>query len=99
MAIMFGIDKSLRDCIRIETCAEYCGERLGTLFHIESLKQKCSQNGIAYSISCQPTSYLCNAAYYHMLRKIPNTVFIHIPSSKGINDELMGKLIALFDNP
>lgn len=35
-------------------------------------------------------------AYYHMLKKNPNTVFIHIPSLKGMNETLMNKLADIF---
>lgn len=49
-----------------------------------------------YYISKAPTKYLCNAAYYHMLKKNPNTVFIHIPSLKGMNETLMNKLADIF---
>ncbi len=33
-----------------------------------------------------------------MLKKNPNTVFIHIPSLKGMRIELMDKLIAFFND-
>jgi len=54
--------------------------------------------GISYTVSDKPTRFLCNAAYYHMLKKNPNTVFIHIPSLKGMSIELMNKLIKTFDD-
>ena len=38
-----------------------------------------------------------NAAYYHMLKKNRNTVFIHILSIKGMNNVLMNQLLKLFD--
>ena len=53
-------------------------------------------SGVAYTVSDKPTAYLCNAAYYHMLKKNRNTVFIHIPSIKGMNDVLMNQLLRLF---
>ena len=94
--IMFGVDKKLTNHIRIETCAEYNDEFICTSFNIDALERECKKALIAYSISNKPTGYLCNAAYYHMLKKIPNTVFIHIPSIKWMNDEMMKKLICLF---
>jgi len=33
-----------------------------------------------------------------MLKKNPNTVFIHIPSLKGMSIELMNKLIKIFND-
>ena len=90
---MFGIDKNLRNGIRIETCANYNGELLETSFDIVTLEKVIKDLGISYIISNKPTAYLCNAAYYYMLKKNRNTVFIHIPSIKGMNNSLMNKLL------
>ena len=59
-------------------------------------ESKLNESNISYYISKAPTKYLCNAAYYHMLKKNPNTVFIHIPSLKGMNETLMNKLADIF---
>ncbi len=90
---MFGIDKNLRNSIRIETCANYNGELVNTFFDILTLENAIKDSGVTYTISSKPTAYLCNAAYYHMLNKNCNTVFIHIPSIKGMTDVLMNKLL------
>ena len=66
---MFGIDKDLRNGIRIETCANYNGELVTTSFDIVTLEKVIKDLGISYIISNKPTAYLCNAAYYHMLKK------------------------------
>ena len=94
---MFGIDKDLRNGIRIETCANYNGELVNTSFDIVTLEKVIKDLGISYMISNKPTAYLCNAAYYHMLKKNRNTVFIHIPSIKGMNDLLINQLLRLFE--
>ena len=94
---MFGIDKNLRNGIRIETCANYNGEFVTTSFDIVTLEKVIKDLGISYIISNKPTAYLCNAAYYHMLKKNRNTVFIHIPSIKGMNDVLINQLLRLFE--
>ncbi len=94
---MFGIDKNLRNGIRIETCANYNGELVNTSFDIVTLEKVIKDLGISYIISNKPTAYLCNAAYYHMLKKNRNTVFIHIPSIKGMNDLLINQLLRLFE--
>lgn len=96
MVVMFGVDKQLMNSIRIETCAKYCGELIFTNFDIGALEMKCRSKQIGYAISHSSTGYLCNAAYYHMLKKVPNTVFIHIPSVRGMNDEMMKKLTDCF---
>ena len=92
---MFGIDKNLRNGIRIETCANYNGELVTTSFDIVTLEKVIKDLDISYIISNKPTAYLCNAAYYHMLKRNRNTVFIHIPSMKGMNPSLMNKLLQM----
>ncbi len=94
---MFGVDKNLNNNIRIETCAFYNGELVNTFFDMPSLEKVIKNSGVAYTVSNKPTEYLCNAAYYHMLKKNQNAVFIHIPSIKGMNDELMNQLLRLFE--
>ncbi len=88
---MLGVDKSLKNKIKFETCAEYNGERIFTAFDISKLKK--IDNKLSYSISDCPTKYLCNAAFYHMLKKNKNTVFIHIPSIAGMNNCLKEAII------
>ena len=95
---MFGVDKKLIDKVRIETCAKYNDETVCTRFDIHNLETKLRSTGVSCSTSDKPTRYLCNAAYYHMLKKNPNTVFIHIPSLKGMSIELMNSLIKVFDD-
>ncbi len=92
---MFGVDKNLSNNIRIETCANYNGESVNTSFDILTLEKVIKDSGVSYTISNKPTAYLCNAAYYHMLKKNRNTVFIHIPSMKGMNPSLMNKLLQI----
>ena len=93
---MLGVDKSLKDKIKIETCAEYNGERIFTAFNIPELKKRIT-NKMSYSISDCPTKYLCNAAFYHMLKKNKNTIFIHIPSIFGMNNCLKESIIELLN--
>ncbi len=93
---MFGVDKHLTDKIRIEMCAKNNLETVTTDFDLSQLEIQLKVKEISYTVSNHPTSYLCNAAYYHMLRKNLNSVFIHIPSLRGMTPEMMEKLIALF---
>ena len=93
---MLGVDKSLKNKIKIETCAEYNGERIFTEFDISELKNRID-NKMSYSISDCPTKYLCNSAYYHMLKKNKNTVFIHIPSIAGVDNCLKEAIIELLN--
>lgn len=93
---MFGVDKSLNDSVRIEQCAMLQDAWSSSTYDIQALSRKMVQYNIHHSISDTPTQYLCNAAYYHMLCKNPNTVFIHIPSIKGMDHALMDRLQTLF---
>ena len=93
---MFGVDKRLDDAVRIEQCAMFQGTWASSIYDIQDLSRKMVQQNIHHSISNTPTQYLCNAAYYHMLCRNKNTVFIHIPSIKGMNDALMDRLLTLF---
>ncbi len=93
---MFGVDKRLDDAVRIEQCAMFQGTWVSSIYDIQDLSRKMVQQNIHHSISNTPTQYLCNAAYYHMLCRNKNTVFIHIPSIKGMNDALMDRLLTLF---
>ncbi len=92
---MFGVDKALVDKVRIESCANYSGETIRTDFKISNLQEKLKSAEITYTVSQKPTHYLCNAAYYHMLKKNQNAVFIHIPSIKGMTECLMKRLKCL----
>lgn len=93
---MFGVDKSLNDAVRIEQFAMLQGVWALSTYDIQDLSQRMEQHNIQHSISNIPTQYLCNAAYYHMLCKNTNTVFVHIPSIRGMNNALMDRLLALF---
>ena len=98
LVIMFGLDTNLKDTVRIECFAEYEGRIETTKADYAALCRCLEENDIHCIVSEMPTKYLCNAAYYHMLKKNPNTVFIHIPSLKGMRIELMDKLIAFFND-
>ena len=93
---MFGIDKNLVNEIRIDLCACYNCEHICTDFNLLPLERKLIESNISYSFSNIPTKYLCNAAYYHMLKKNLNTVFIHILSLRGMNETLMNRLAEMF---
>lgn len=85
---MFGLDKTLKESVRIEKCAEKDGELLYTNIELEDISEKFSSHGVESSISSRPTRYLCIAAYFYMLAKMEGSaVFIHIPSLKNLTDE------------
>ena len=93
---MFGVDKTLSDEVRIEVCAQNEETIIYSDFDIVSLSEQMAARSIHHKISSASTHYLCNSAYYHMLCKTKKTVFIHIPTVKGMTAEFMQKLINLF---
>ncbi len=96
VVFMFGVDKRLTNEIRIELCAKDHNETVASDFALSRLEERLRAGEVSYTVSNRTSSSLCNAAYYQMLKKNPNTVFIHIPSLKGMNAELMQKLIEAF---
>lgn len=96
--ILFGMDPSLSETVRIEQTAKLDRTSISTQFDIPALSNRMRSYGIAHSVSRTPTQYLCNSAYYHMLIKNQNTVLIHIPSQKGMSKNLMNQLTTLFSS-
>ena len=91
LILMFGINKFLKDEIRLEETAKL-DDTLNTCIDINSISQLCNKY-IKTSINNVPTKYLCNSAYYHALKKNQNTLFIHIPGFSKITN--MNLLVAM----
>ncbi len=91
--IMFGCDKSLRDCVRLECFAEKDGVKCETRLDVKLLSETLSRDGVENVISEIPTHYLCNEAYWYALQKFEGkVVFIHIPTLKNIAENLISKM-------
>ena len=87
--ILFGIDKNLTNTVRIEKAAEK-NTKLYSVLNLEDMSAQLEAIGVSNYLSDKPTHYLCNAAYWYLLRKFKgNAVLIHIPSIKNINEHLM----------
>ena len=87
--IMFGIDKSLKNSVRIEQAAEKETVEFSVL-DLEEISVRLNNNGITNYICNKPTHYLCNEAYWFTLRKFKGkAVFIHILSIKNIDDNFI----------
>ena len=85
-AVMFGVDKELTDSIRIERAAEKEGARHSSSLDLEGLAESFRTAGLAAVVSDTPTSWLCNEAYWHMLREYNGrAVFIHIPTARNVD--------------
>lgn len=94
--ILFGIDKNLTHTVRIESIAKKEIEIVSAL-NLRTISSQLNDVGVVNFISNKPTSYLCNEAYWHLLRKFHgNAVLIHIPSSKNTSETLMEKLRMVF---
>lgn len=90
--MMFGIDKNLRNSVRIEQVAEKETIEFSAL-DLEEIAGRLNANGITNYICDKPTHYLCNEAYWSILRKYKGkAVFIHIPSIKNIDDNFIEKI-------
>ena len=85
-AVMFGVDKELTDSIRIERAAEKEGARHSSSLDLEGFAESFRTAGLDASVSETPTAWLCNEAYWHMLRKFGGrAVFIHIPTVRNVD--------------
>lgn len=93
LIFMFGLDKSLKGEIRIESVAVKDNVRLYSDMDLDAININLSKYGISASIGNTPTIYLCNEAYWYMLRKYNNHVaFFHVPSIKYISEDFIKKI-------
>lgn len=84
LILMFGINKFLKDEIRLEQTAKL-DNIINTYLDINYISKLC--NGfIKTYINNVPTRYLCNSAYYHALKRNKKTLFIHIPGFSKISN-------------
>ena len=91
--IMFGVDRELTDSIRIERAAEKDGVRYASSLNLEGFAASFRAAGRAVSVSETPSAWLCNEAYWHMLRKTDGrAVFIHIPTIRNADEAFVRKV-------
>ena len=91
--IMFGCDKSLKDCVRLECFSEKDGVKCETRLDVKLLSETLSRDGVENIISETPAQYLCNEAYWYALQKFEGkAVFVHIPTLKNIDENLISKM-------
>lgn len=90
--ILFGIDKTLKNSVRIEKTAEKANKVYSAL-DLENISARLDEAGISNCLSDKPTHYLCNEAYWNLLRKFDGkVVLIHIPGIKNMNEKFMENL-------
>ncbi len=91
--LMFGVDKNLKNTVRIERVAEREGIQLCSDLDLEGISKRLEAAGVMNYISDTPTQYLCNEAYWFSLQKYKGkAVFIHIPTTKNIDDSFFEKM-------
>lgn len=94
--VLFGIDKNLCDTVRIERVAEKDTREVSAL-DLTGMSAQLDAIGIANYISDNPTRYLCNEAYWYLLRKFNSkAVLVHIPSIKNMNETIHNGLRSVF---
>ena len=91
--ILFGTDKDLAGTVRIERTAEKDGIRCSTALSPDRIAAAFSEAGLEAKVSDVPTAYLCNEAYWHLLRKFSGrAVLIHIPTMKNADGHFIRKV-------
>ena len=96
---MFGVDKSLSSSVRIETCAKKDGEKIDSVLNLDTIAKTLEKEGIQTVISDKPSAYLCNEAYWYVLRKLSGrAVFIHIPTIKNVDEQFIDRVKAALDS-
>ena len=92
-AVLFGVDKKLSDTVRIERTAEKDGIRCSSAMDLEDMAEAFRETGLEARVSGNPTAYLCNEAYWHLLRKFSGrAVLIHIPTMKNADETFVKKV-------
>lgn len=92
-ALMFGVDKNLKNSVKIERVAEREGICLLSDLDLDDISKCLNEAGVKNCISNTPTHYLCNEAYWFSLQKFKGkAVFIHIPTIKNMGDDFFEKM-------
>lgn len=91
--LIFGVDKNLKNSVRIESAAEREGICLSSHLDLDDISKQLNIAGVMNYISNTPTHYLCNEAYWFALQKYKGkVVFIHIPTKKNTFDDFLEKM-------
>ena len=92
-AILFGMDKTLAGAVRIERIAEKDGIRCSSALDLDRMAESFRKAGLETKVSDMPTAYLCNEAYWHLLRRFSGrAVLIHIPTMKNADGLFIRKV-------
>ena len=95
IVIMFGVDTKLISSVRIEKAASLDGECRNSTLDLKRIAGSLNTAGVSAIISENPTAYLCNAAYWHMLNRFSGRAgFIHVPPLKYVDEDFVNKMKA-----
>lgn len=87
--IMFGLDRNLKDMLRIEPCAKLCENIRNTVYDTGAFADIFEEFSLKTVIAGTPTAYLCNYAYYKMLEVMRgHALFVHIPSARYLTADM-----------
>lgn len=94
---MFGLDKTLKGNVRIESVAKRGDVCLYSDLDFYAIAMRLNKSGINTQIGNTPNQSLCNEAYWYMLRKYNcHVLFFHVPSIKYITEEFIEKVRTVF---
>lgn len=96
LIIMLGLRSSLKKSIRIEINSSLYDELLFSNINYNKVFVYFKSNEFPCILNDKPTNYLCNYAYYNVLKRNKNAIFIHVPKLKNIKN--LDKLISLISN-
>lgn len=96
LIVMLGLRNNLKKSIRLEVNSLLDNDLLTTKINYEKVCKYFIDNGVNCLVNHKPTNYLCNYAYYNVLKRNKNTIFIHLPTLKNIRD--LDKFIDLISN-
>ena len=98
--LLFGVDKNLDGAVKVERTAEKDGVRRFSALDPDRLAEGFRKAGLEATVSETPTAYLCNEAYWYLLRKFGGrAVLVHIPTMKNADESFVPKVqqaMALF---
>ena len=91
--ILFGVDKELSLSVRIERVATKDKRKAMSKLDLEKIASALGEAGIQSVISEEPTAYLCNEAYWHILEKFSGrAILIHVPTIKHADAEFYERM-------
>lgn len=97
LVYMFGLDKTLKGDVRIESAAQRGDECFYSDLDFHSIAMRLNTSGIMTDIGNTPIQSLCNEAYWYMLKKFDcHVLFFHVPSIKYITEEFIEKVRTVF---